>query len=161
MPAPSKGQNFVKSSAQVETSVGQNVLQKSCELRSSKKKEKNKEPKYPPPLRVRYRTYEEREKVIKAAKEAGIGSVSGYLRAVSLGSDYKPPANPELLKALLAANKELTAQGRNLNQIAKHLNQGTASKEQGGGLLAILARSLLRAHQAIRKALAGGKESEP
>lgn len=154
---PSPKQFFKKSSAQVETSVGQNVLQKSCELRSGQTK--TERPKYPPPLRVRYPTYEEREKVIKAAKEAGFKSVSSYLRFLSLGSHYKPPRDTELTQALLMLNRELTRQGHNLNQIAKHSNSSSTPAETDG-MLGIVARSMLQTHKAVRKALACG-EPEP
>jgi len=146
-----------KNGTQVETSVGQNVLQKSCELRSGQTK--TERPKYPPPLRVRYPTYEEREKVIKAAKEAGFKSVSSYLRFLSLGSHYKPPRDTELTQALLMLNRELTRQGHNLNQIAKHSNSSSTPAETDG-MLGIVARSMLQTHKAVRKALACG-EPEP
>lgn len=156
------GKKSSKSFAQVAISVGQNVLQKSCERRS--KKAKQKEPiKYPAPLRVRYPTYEERERVLEAARQAGYKSVSAYLRDVSV-EPYKilvPPSDPEQTKALLALNKELTSQGNNLNQLAKQMNGGKASVTEAEGVLGVLARSMLGTHRAIRQALSRGKEPEP
>lgn len=154
---------FSKSSAQVAISVGQDVPQKSCERRSERIKRKAKQSKYPSPLRVRYPTYEDRAKVYEAASQAGYKSVSAYLRDVSL-EPYKilvPPTDPELTKALLALNKELTSQGNNLNQIAKHMNGGKASLTEAEGMLGVLARSMLGTHSAIRRALSHGKEPEP
>ena len=145
-----------KNGTQVETSVGQNVLQKSCELRSGRAKGKSEKPKYPPPLRVRYPTYEEREEVIQAARQAGFKSVSGYLRALSKGADYKPPRDPELTRVLLMLNRELTAQGNNLNQIARQRNGNIITEEEGNSMLTILGRSMLRTHKAVRQALSEG-----
>jgi hypothetical protein len=154
---------FSKSSAQVATYVGQNVPHKSCERRSKGVKHPAKPTKYPSPLRVRYPTYEDRDKVFETAKQAGYKSVSAYLRDVSL-EPYKvlaPPTDPELTKALLALNKELTSQGNNLNQLAKQMNGGKASPAEADGALGVLARSMLGTHRAIRQALSYGKEQEP
>lgn len=65
------------------------------------------------------------ESIKSAARSemAGI-SVNRFVLASTLGSKYRPPADPELLKALFALNRELTAQGNNLNQIARQLNAG-------------------------------------
>ena len=57
-------------------------------------------------------------------------------------------------------SRELGRQGTNLNQIAKHLNAGIASPEQGDSMLAIIARSLLAAHKAVRHALAEGRSED-
>jgi hypothetical protein len=54
-------------------------------------------------------------KVIGKAMDACFQSVSAYLRAVSLDADYKPLRDPELTYALLATNRELTAQGNKSN----------------------------------------------
>lgn len=151
---------FKKSYAQVETSVGQNVLQKSCELRSRDQKQKRIKSKYPPPLRVRYPTYEERENVVRTAKEAGFKSVSHYLRELSRGTNYKPPRDNELTQALLRLNRELTAQGNNLNQIARQMNASIIAPDAGENILDILGRSMLRTHKAVRNVLACG-EPEP
>jgi len=71
-----------------------------------------------------------------------------------------PSLDPERNKLLHKLNFELTKQGTNLNQIAKHLNGGTASIDQGNSMLAIIARSLLSAHNSVKQALAAGK-AEP
>jgi hypothetical protein len=154
-PSASGDTFFKKSYAQVETSVGQNVPSKSCEQRSRGRKSKSKHRKYPPPLRVRYPTYEERDGVIRAAMEAGFKSVSSYLRALSRGPGYKPPRDPELTRALLLVNRELTRQGNNLNQIAKHKNSGGTAAE-AEGMLGIVARSMLQTHKALRQVLSQG-----
>ncbi len=74
------------------------------------------------PLGVRFSAAEV-EIVRRKAKDAGC-SVNSYIRASTLGSDYKPPVHQELRLTLLASNRELTALGRNLNQIAKQMNSG-------------------------------------
>lgn len=102
----------------------------------------------------------ERELVEAKAKAAGL-SVNELIRATTLGADYRPPLNPELVRALLALNRELTAQGNNLNQIAKHLNGGRATEAEAETMLGIIARSMLKTHKAIRTALAKGREPEP
>jgi hypothetical protein len=153
-------QKSAKSSAQVAISVGQNVLQKSCEHGSEEKGEKTGPPKYPPPLRVRYPTYEERARVIRDAKEAGFKSVSAYLRELSRGPNYNPPPDPALTQELHEINLELTRQGTNLNQIAKKVNGGVVTGTQANDMLGIIGRSLIQVHRRLREKLARG-EPEP
>lgn len=74
------------------------------------------------PLGVRF-SAAEIEIVRRKARDAGC-TVNSYIRAAALGSDYKPPVHQELRLTLLASNRELTAIGRNINQIAKQLNSG-------------------------------------
>ena len=50
-------------------------------------------------------------------------------------------------------NRELTAQGRNLNQIAKYVNSGTATPSQSIGMLDAIRVPLGRALYAVRNAL--------
>lgn len=63
--------------------------------------------------------------------------------------------NPELTRALLGLNRELTAQGNNLNQIAKHLNIGMVLPGQGD-MLNALAASIMATLRCVRETLAGG-----
>jgi hypothetical protein len=114
--------------------------------------------KRPSPLAVRFSETE--LEIVKAkAKTAGC-TTNSYVRASVLGSSYKPPANPELTKALLGLNREFTAQGNNLNQIARRVNGTQASEAEADSLLGMLARSMLRTHRAIRDALSWGKDGE-
>lgn len=150
-----------KSYAQVATLVAQNVLPKSCELRSKSPNEKQFKSKRPPPKGVRYASYEEIRLVETKAATAGL-SPNAFIRAVTLGSDYRPPSDPELTRALLTLNRELTAQGNNLNQIARQLNGHVITEAQGHSMLDILGHSIVRTHKAVRKALAHGEpEPEP
>jgi hypothetical protein len=87
------------------------------------------------------------------AKKAGM-SVSNYIRLTILNN---PGLDPDRNKYLRKLDFELTKQGTNLNQIAKHLNAGTATIDQGNSMLAIISRSMLSAHRAVREALTQGK----
>jgi hypothetical protein len=144
------GRNFPKSSAQVETLVlPPAVSPKSCEL-----KLKGITGRRPSPFSIRV-SETQKEIIRRKAQAAGI-SVGRYILATALGPDYKPPADPELVRALLALNRELTAQGNNLNQIAKHLNGGTASPTEGECMVGMVGRSILRTLKAVRLALTHG-----
>lgn len=161
-------QNVPKSSAQVAFLVSpQAVSPKSDELKlgvitdaagDDDNAETNKK-RRPNPLTVRL-SDQERQIIRDKAQSAGC-SINGYVRASALGSDYKPPTDPELVQALLKLNRELTSQGNNLNQIAHHLNSGRSSPAEGSSLLAMISRSMLQTHKAICKALSWGKTPEP
>lgn len=109
------------------------------------------------PLGVRF-SEAELEVVKRKAQNAGC-TVNSYIRASALGSDYKVPVHQELRLTLLAANRELTALGRNINQIARQLNSGASPQ-------AILSQQPLRSIQAavletlaiVRAALAGRQQ---
>jgi hypothetical protein len=142
-----KGDN-TKSCAQVAPSVGQHVVrQKSCGLKPGESK----------PFRITARfSKDEREILVRQAEKACL-TVSEYIRVSVLGPTYASSIDPEKRQLLLNLNRELSRQGTNLNQIAKHLNAGSASPEQGESMLAMLARSLLSAHKTVRHALAEGR----
>lgn len=137
-----------KSYAQVESFVRQHVVgQNSCELKLRDSR----------PCRIIARfSKEERETVVRQAKGAGL-TVSEYIRLTLLKS---PSLDPERHQLLLKANFELTKQGTNLNQIAKHLNAGMGKPSQGASMLAVISRSLMNAHMAVRQALAEGRSED-
>jgi hypothetical protein len=143
---------FAKSYAQVATSVlPQAVIPKSCELKLKSKR--------PSPLTLR--VSENQKAIIRTkAKTAGT-SVNHFVLASTLGSDYRPPKDPELVRALMALNRELTAQGNNINQIAHQRNASLITDAQADSMLDILGRSLLRTHTAVRDALSHGMEPKP
>jgi predicted DNA binding CopG/RHH family protein len=122
--APSPDKVLRKSSAQVETSVAHPVRQKSSELKLGDQTERKSQT-----LGVRFQA--EELVIIKLKAQAAGCPTNTYIRAAALKSDYKPPINPELHKTLLAINRELTAQGRNLNQIAKQMNSHGAASQEG------------------------------
>jgi hypothetical protein len=138
----------IKSSAQVALSVEQQVVERKA---SGLKPEKAKT------FRLAVRLSEhERETVVRRAEKACL-TLSEYFRASILGPEFvsnNDPVKRELLKNI---SRELGRQGNNLNQIAKHLNAKMASLDQGNSMLAMIARSLLSAHQAVRQALTEGK----
>ena len=139
------------SSAQVATSVTQSVLQKSCGLKPKRFDDQKSET-----CSVRFRAGE--LTIIRTeALQAGCDT-NTYIRAASLGSDYKQPRDPELLKALNAVVRELTMQGVNLNQIAKHMNSGNVPLDEAEGLIGQIARSMFKAHEAVSRAIRQGKE---
>lgn len=135
-----------KSFAQVETLVSP---PQSDGLKPGLRKRRN-------PLTVRL-CDADREVIRARAVEAGCDTLNAYARAALLGSDYKPPKDLEMVQSLLKLNLELTRQGVNLNQIAKHLNAGLISEGQGEAMITVLARSTLQIHRAIRRALAPGE----
>lgn len=135
------------SSAQVESFVCQHSgSQNSGELKLDGSR----------PCRIVVRfTKEEKEYVGIQAEKARM-PVSNYVRLTLL---KLPSLDPERNKLLHKSNFELTKQGTNLNQIAKHLNGGTASLDEGNSMLAIIARSLLSAHKSVKQALTEGKDN--
>jgi hypothetical protein len=109
---------FAKSSAQVAISVRPQVVSpKSCELKLGRRR----------PYRLMGRFSKEEKCSVEAMAEAAALSVNEYIRAMALGENYTPPNSAELVSSLLALSRELTAQGNNINQIAKHMNGGKAS----------------------------------
>ncbi len=111
-----------KSYAQVESMVSpQAVAPYSCGLKPKKKTRRN-------PLTVRL-SKGEWEKIATKAIRTGC-TLNSYARAAMLGSDYTPPRDPELVKALRKYYFELHMEGINLNQIARHLNGGFISDEE-------------------------------
>jgi len=93
------------------------------------------------------------------ADTAGI-SLGRYIRASALGSHYKPPTDPELIKALLMLARELTSQGNNLNQIAKQLNGNIITQAQGDSMMDVLGRSIVKTLHYVRKALSQGQKEK-
>ena len=100
---------------------------------------------------------DEKESVEARAAAAGL-SVNEYIRATSMGDSYTPPNPADLVRALLDVRRELTAQGNNLNQIAKQTNTGAASAAEAEGMVGIVARSILQTQKTVRAALSQGKE---
>ncbi len=109
------------------------------------------------PFRITVRfSISEREILVRQAEKSCL-TVSDYIRAAVLGAGYLSAIDPVRQELLKKISRELGYQGNNLNQIAKHLNTGKAPIDEGNSMLAIIARSLLPAHQAVRQALAAGK----
>ena len=152
-----------KSYAQVESLVlPQAVLPNSCGLKPKmsdgrcKPKTQKKPHKRPSPLSVRL---SKKDRAAIAQKAFNIGySVNAYVRAAALGSGYTPPHSRDMVMALLAVKRELTAQGCNLNQIAHAHNSNIHSEAETDSMLGVIAQSLLKAHTAINTALAWGKK---
>ena len=147
---------FKKSDAQVAVLVSP---PKPCELKLKDTESKStKKTKRRNPLTVRLSDVEQ-EMVKAKAKMIGC-SVNSFVKAAVLG--YRFPPVPELIKTLFMLNRELTAQGNNLNQIARHLNGVTISPEQGLSMMDTLGHSMLRTHKEVRKALSNGQpEPQP
>ena len=95
--------------------------------------------KRPSPLTIRLS--ERQKQIIRAKAHAAGMSVNRFVLAAALGSDYRPPADPQLTRALLRMYRELNAQGNNLNQIARQLNAGVILPGQNA-LLDALAISI-------------------
>jgi hypothetical protein len=108
-----------------------------------------------PPLSVRM---SEGQKHLLRQKAAAAGiTVNRYVVATVLGADYQPPSDRALVRALLGMSRELSIQGNNLNQIARHLNAGLLSSDQGLAVLGTLANALQNTYRLVRQALADGK----
>jgi predicted HicB family RNase H-like nuclease len=127
--------------AQVETLVEPpNVaLPKSCGLKPKKRRTG--------PLNIRINESEKRTLDFRA-KQAEL-TLHAFVKCVLLGSGY----DYKLRTQLLMLNRELTVQGRNLNQIAKHVNSGTATPSQSVDMLDAIRVPLGRALYAVRNAL--------
>ena len=137
-----------KSGAQVESFVCQPA---GCQNSGELKLEGSR------PYRIVVRfTKEEKDSIGIQAEKARM-PVSNYVRLTLL---KLPGLDPERNRLLHTANFELTKQGTNLNQIARHLNGGTATIDQGNSMLAIIARSLLSAHQRVKEAMSAGRQPE-
>lgn len=104
---------------------------------------------------------QEEKKLLQArARQSGL-SLHSFVRTTSLQGSYQPPLDTESRKLLLMAIREMTAQGNNLNQIARLLNAGMASNSQAEVILDKISQSLLATHCAIRHILLGAKAQEP
>ncbi len=112
--------------------------------------------KRPSPLTIRLS--ERQKKIIRAKAQAAAISVNRFVLAAALGSDYRPPADPELTRALLRVYRELNAQGNNLNQIARQLNAGLILPGQGP-MLDALAASIAETLRRVQTALAEGRHA--
>jgi len=142
VPVGQVSESKAKSSAQVDKVVShESGSQPYCELKLDETR----------PYRIVVRfTQAEKETIGRQAKEARMPT-SAYIRLTLL---KLPSLDPERNQLLHKVNFELTKQGTNLNQIAKHMNVEKTSMEDGNSMLAIIARSLLSAHQSVKKALA-------
>lgn len=152
-PSPVRPQNSkkAKSYAQVATCVGQHVVGRMSG---------GLKPKDSKSFRISVRFSEtEREILVRQAEKSCL-TVSEYIRASVLGAGYISTIDPVKRQLLQDINRELSRQGNNLNQIAKHLNAGAASPAQGDSMLAMIARSLLSVHMRASRALAEGKRYE-
>jgi Mobilization protein NikA len=128
-----------------DTNTGKRIQQPAGEKR-----------KRPNPLSVRFSAVE--LEIVKAKARAAGSSINGYIRAAALGSSYRPPCDTELKRILLVLARELTAQGNNLNQVARRLNAGIAPAMHGATLEA-LTSSLKETLRHVREALARGGPS--
>src|ERR1700722_18535847 len=102
-----------KSSAQVALSVGQDVVRPGAgglKPRDSK------------PFRITVRFSEDERETLVGRAEKACQTVSEYIRTSVLGLAYGSSIDPEKYRVLTQLNRELSRQGNNLNQIAKHLN---------------------------------------
>ncbi|MFY9287902.1 MAG: hypothetical protein WAO98_05315 [Alphaproteobacteria bacterium] len=131
---------FKNKNAQVATLVGPKLAPpKSSRLKPVRKRRN--------PVKVRLNE-QERACVMLKAKHADM-SVNAFIKCMILGADY----DPNLREVFFMLNRELTAQGRNLNQIAKQLNSGM-SPAQGTKQLEAIRNPLVQALNAVKWALA-------
>ena len=108
------------------------------------------------PRAVRFAPYE--ITIIKERAKAAGCSFNAYVRYSSLGDQYQPPLSQDVRQALLALNHELTKQGNNINQIAKHLNAGIRTPTQANQALEAMRPIYLQTLNAVRTALCNGME---
>ncbi len=137
-----------KSYAQVATYVQrQAVERKSCGLKPENSRVSH--------IGIRF-SPQEREFVVQQAQRSHL-TISEYIRASALGPGYAATIDPMKRQLLTDTLRELNRQGNNLNQIARHLNGGNLTPDQGDRELALLAHSLMAAQRMVRRALAEGK----
>lgn len=79
-----------------------------------------------------------------------------FILAVLLGTDYKLPVTPEVLKILFALNGELTSHGQCFREIAGHFKTDTKAYREGLELLETLRVPLTRTLASVREALTQG-----
>ncbi len=138
-----------KSSTQVASTVRPRVVRpKACGLKPGRKR--------PYRLMGRY-SKEERDSVITRASESCL-SVNEFIRLSTLEADHIPSLNPELKKRFIAVYKELCRQGQDLDRIAEQMETNALSPNEKNTMLGMIGWSLVAAHQAIREAMAYGRE---
>jgi len=143
---------FKKSYTQVAASVlPKSVIQKSCGLKPKKK--------ILAPVPVRY-SEEQLEQLEAKAKRAGV-SRSEYIRALSLGEDYKPPLGRDIRHELLKTNRQLTGIATNVNQMAHRMNSGAAEAPEALVFLERILEPVLQTIGLIRQTLARNTEPMP
>lgn len=99
----------------------------------------------------------EKEIVKRKAHRVGL-SVHAYLKCLALGLDY----DPLLRKTLLQIYGEMTAQGRNFNQITKHVNSGRIVTSPGlETALYSIQEPMVDALKAVSRALTHGLSPQP
>ena len=138
-----------KSSAQVAVWAVPLALPQSGALKRKIKRSRN----CPVSIRI---TQAEKSSLRRRAQAVGI-SVNAYLKACALIGEYVPPYPPDILQELRRVHWELTRQGHNLNQMAKHLNDGSLTPRHGFSKLDAIEAPLSRALDAVGKALTWGK----
>ncbi len=143
-----------QSSAQVETYVAQNARHRSGELKLEGARRHNLSRALSCTFGVRFRA-NELALVKERARKIGC-TTNAYIRASVLGSDYKPPRDPELVSVLRRTLAELSRQGNNLNQLAKAKNAGEATPSQIAVRLEAIRGPLVRALETVRSAVAYG-----
>ena len=111
-------------------------------------------PKRKRPYRLMGRFSKEEKEQVEDKANTALVSVNEFIRMSTLGANYASTLDPELRQRFIAVQKELCRQGDKLSQIEKLLNFDPASPEQANSMLAIMGRSLLAAHWAVREALA-------
>ena len=142
---------FFKSSAQVESCVGQSIVrQNSGALKREGKKIHR--------ITTRF-SEQEKARLIAKAKGSRL-NISDYIRASVLDAGYVSAIDPTKCQHLTELQRELNKQGNNLNQIAKHLNAGILNPRQGKDALSVLVRSLVDTHFSVRLALSEGRTME-
>ena len=108
------------------------------------------------PRGVRF-SLDEIDTIKERARAAGC-SFNAYVRATALGEQYKPPMGKGLRLALLDLNRELTAHGNNINQIARHLNAHIRTPTQANQALEVMRPAYVQTLEAVRNALSYGME---
>ena len=155
-PRYDKGKVLPKSYAQVESMVSPQVSPvvappNSGGLKPGRKRRQN-------PLTVRL-SKGEWEKIAAKAIRARC-TLNSYARAAMPGSDYMPPRDPELVKALRKYYFELHMQGINLNQIAKNLNGGFISDVVCGAAIADIRNAISGIWDAIAEVMKSGRPED-
>jgi len=112
-----------------------------------------------PKLAVRlWLTTTERDAIDRHVEHAG-GSRAGWIaRAVRGALTREPQFGAEELQVLGASNRELLAIGRNLNQIARRLNEGQLQQQVTAGLVEGLSQRIDEHIESIRWVMQAGRD---
>ena len=160
-PAQEKGQNFLKSCAQVASFVAQPVAQTVPHAVPHISAGQSPIPQRKKNSRTRgLRADEEQFNLIDEKAEAHEMSPNAYILAMALGDDYVDKPSGWLREILLKIFVELSRQGNNLNQMTRSINRKETTAEAALSVADRQRQPVFRALEKLELALAGRRPPE-